>query len=306
MRQRRPRLFMLALTVAIYALIALLSWSGGMSLQVRELAPFVLSVALATGVISYLSGRGNMFQLQAVVDCIGCGVLLTVPIVASTYLAMSVGMPLADETLAAADAFIGMDWKTVMEFVDANPVLATIFNLAYGSFSYQLLLWPIVLACMGRQARAYQTVASYAVLCMLSSLISVWWPAVGTYVFYAYDSITLQNIDTKFAYFFLQQFNAVRSDPEFVWSMMNSAGILTFPSVHAAVAVLCAWAAWDVRGLRYPAVMLNIAMALSTVPVGSHYLVDVVAGMGVAAISIAFVGWLTNEVALKRDPAFAA
>jgi len=49
---------------------------------------------------------------------------------------------------------------------------------------------------------------------------------------------------------------------------------LTFPSVHAAVAVLMIvhyWWHWWV-------VPLNVAMFFSTVPVGRHYVVDLLAG----------------------------
>jgi membrane-associated phospholipid phosphatase len=102
------------------------------------------------------------------------------------------------------------------------------------------------------------------------------------------------------------QFYAVRDNPHFVWSLKESAGIMTFPSVHAAVAVLCAWSAWDLKALRYPVLALNIAMALSAVPSASHYLIDVVAGLGVAAFSIASVVLLTKEACPKTKPAFAA
>lgn len=85
----------------------------------------------------------------------------------------------------------------------------------------------------------------------------------------------------------------------------ESVGILTFPSVHAAVASLCAWAAWKIKMLRYPALALNIAMAFSAVPSASHYLTDILAGVGVAAFSIASIVLLTKETSPKTEPTFA-
>ena len=65
------------------------------------------------------------------------------------------------------------------------------------------------------------------------------------------------------------------------------AGLITFPSFHAAGAVLLAWGFRSVPLLGIPFVALNIAM-LATIPViGSHYFVDVIGGIAVAALAIA-------------------
>ena len=112
---------------------------------------------------------------------------------------------------------------------------------------------------------------------------------MGTYSHYGLDGTALRNLDATYGYYFLEQFNAVREDPNFVWNIRNSAGIVTFPSGHAAIAVACAWAAWDLKWARYPALALNVAMAVSAVPSANHYLVDVIAGVLIALISIAAV-----------------
>ena len=53
-----------------------------------------------------------------------------------------------------------------------------------------------------------------------------------------------------------------------------------------AAAVILAWAAWPMRAIRWPAILLNGAMLVSAVPIGGHYLIDIVAGCVVAAIGI--------------------
>jgi membrane-associated phospholipid phosphatase len=64
---------------------------------------------------------------------------------------------------------------------------------------------------------------------------------------------------------------------------------VTFPSFHAALAAITAWAFWQTRFVAYPALILNIAVTLAAMPVGGHYFVDIVAGLAIAAISIAVV-----------------
>jgi membrane-associated phospholipid phosphatase len=63
-------------------------------------------------------------------------------------------------------------------------------------------------------------------------------------------------------------------------------GIVTFPSFHVAAAVLLAWAGANLPLLRYPMIVLNILMLLSAIPIGGHYLIDVIAGCLVAVGSI--------------------
>jgi membrane-associated phospholipid phosphatase len=64
---------------------------------------------------------------------------------------------------------------------------------------------------------------------------------------------------------------------------LNSEGIITFPSLHAALGVLFPAALWRVRKLRWIALTLNGLLLLATPVYGSHYMVDVAAGILVAA-----------------------
>ena len=64
-------------------------------------------------------------------------------------------------------------------------------------------------------------------------------------------------------------------------------GIVTFPSIHAGIALILAWAAWSSTALRYPLLVLNALMAIGAVTHGAHYFVDVIAGLLVAVAVIA-------------------
>jgi membrane-associated phospholipid phosphatase len=59
-------------------------------------------------------------------------------------------------------------------------------------------------------------------------------------------------------------------------------GIISMPSFHATGAVLTAIALWPVRHLRWPVAIYESVMVAATVPMGAHYLVDVVAGVALA------------------------
>jgi membrane-associated phospholipid phosphatase len=84
---------------------------------------------------------------------------------------------------------------------------------------------------------------------------------------------------------------------------------MTFPSVHAALAVLFAWSLWDWKLLgyralpllRYPALVWNILVAISAFIIANHYVIDVIAGIAVGAVSIGVVCFATKSD--RRQPA---
>ncbi|TNM66227.1 phosphatase PAP2 family protein [Aliirhizobium smilacinae] len=292
---RNPRHFLLAITVFSYVSIYGLALAVGFKIDVRDSLQSIIGIALITASLSLLASRLQMQALRAVAECVGCGLLLIAPIALSTYLAIGTNLPLADAQLAAWDRMLGIEWVTLMRWIDERDLLSQFLNWAYRTFSYQLLLWPVVLILCNRVERAYQMVSAYAVLCLASSAMSILWPAVGTYTYYGFDADSLANIDRTYGYYFLDQFHAVRDNPNFVWRLAESVGILTFPSVHAGVAVLCAWAMWEVRFFRYPVLMINIGMAISAVPDANHYVVDVIMGCCVALYAVAFVVMMTRR-----------
>lgn len=215
---------------------------------------------------------------------LGC-IAMAMPVVLSTYLAMRLNQPLVDHQLEAIDNLF-FDWRTFITFVDGRPLLARILGLAYESFLFQLLVLPLALSLSGAPARAYRMAILFGIVCFASSIIAIWYPAIGTFPRYLSESDRLANINTHFGYHFLNEFNAIRSDPNFLFTPDKLAGILTFPSVHAAVAMLCAWAAWGNKLLRLPFLALNILMMVSAVSHGSHYMIDVLAGVALALACI--------------------
>ena len=297
-RSARRVLFVTAATsfVTVLALVLLsrmrVEYSSFVQLLVWNGALLLIS--------AYCSWRG-MIGLRHLLEAITLGFLLTILVSISTYIAALPALPLVDEHLARLDRSLGFDWNSFVLEVDSRSWLAHILGLAYQSFAIQLLMLPLLLAGLKQVARAYRFVTAYALIGLSASLISVWFPAVGAFHFYNVAQGDLDNINVFFGYFFLDQFEAVRTDPQFVFSMQDLAGIVTFPSVHAAVAALCAWAAWSVRYLRYPVLLINVGMATSAITHGSHYLVDVPAGMLLAFASISLTIRFSSRPRQKAD-----
>jgi membrane-associated phospholipid phosphatase len=63
-------------------------------------------------------------------------------------------------------------------------------------------------------------------------------------------------------------------------------GVITFPSFHAAAALLFIWGLWRVAVVRWLSLFLNGIMLVATPVFGGHYFADVAAGLLVATLSI--------------------
>src|SRR5205823_14637233 len=72
-------------------------------------------------------------------------------------------------------------------------------------------------------------------------------------------------------------------------------GMVTFPSAHTAAALALAWAVWREKWLRWPSAFLNMALCVGAIVIGSHYLVDIIGGLALGALSIQVAGRLVGS-----------
>lgn len=294
METRRLRIILAALIVTSYVATFTGAMMMGIRIDVSSFVPILAFIVAMTVFLNAYAKWRSLPRLTALGDTIFGGIALVIPVLIATYLAMRANKPLADETLVALDVMVGFNWRAFVDFIDGHPYLATALGVGYQSFTIQLICIPLLLCVLRQEPRAYIFIISYALIGFVSSIVAIWFPALGTYVVYAVGQDELKNIHAHFAYFFLDQFHAVRNDPDFVLSLDGAAGILTFPSVHAAVAYLCAWATWSIRWLRWPSLCLNLLMATSAISHANHYFVDVLAAVPITAFCIVSTCWLAR------------
>lgn len=273
--------FALFSTATVFALLPLTKVSFTFTDPVSLSYIFIIYLAIAI-----YCWKRRLFRLAPAFESVGLGVFMTIPSLIASYMAASMNMPLSDHALALADRAILFDWESFIAFIDSQPVFSHTLAFAYSSLAAQLLALPVILGFAGRYKRIYVMILSYGVICYLTCFVSIWFPAAGTYAFYGPSSVRVDNINNYYGFAFLADFNAVRESAAFNLTVQNADGIITFPSLHAAGALLCAWAAWGLKPLRYPLAVWNTLMTVSAVSHGSHYLVDIIAGLLLAAASI--------------------
>lgn len=223
--------------------------------------------------------------------------LLAIPL---SYVAASANLPLQDAAFARFDRWLGLDWQGYYDFVSARPALVPYFYIAYAMISLPTFGVPILLGLTGNFARLQRFTLACILTAVVTILASALLPAIGTFQEYGIPADT----PTFTASGYLVQVDeipAVRNGSLRVLSFETLTGIVTFPSFHAAAAVLALWACWGVWWMRPFALMAYGGMLLATPLVGGHYFADVFAGCGVAVLAI-MAAKFTRERASARIP----
>jgi membrane-associated phospholipid phosphatase len=250
----------------------------------------------------------QMRECQPVVEVTLLFLLLNFALLPITYVAVRFNLPIADPWLAQVDDLLGFSWKGYVDFVDRSPLISAGLLLAYVSFGVQLICLPAYFALADNASRAFAMVFAYGIVGIVAAVISIWFPSYGALHHYGYTQADFLNVNTHFMTSFLEQFHLARSSESMTMSFQEAEGLLTFPSVHAAVAALCAWAAWGSRYLRYPFLLLNVAMAASTISHGGHFAIDAPAGMLLAVLAIVLVKTLfrglNTDMSLANERGF--
>jgi membrane-associated phospholipid phosphatase len=201
-----------------------------------------------------------------------------------SYIAASANLPLCDAALDTMDRALGFDWKALLAWMNTAPFLYRVLRPIYLSLTLQMTTVVLCLAFSGRHLWLRTYTLAFLCAALVCIAISAALPAAGAWPHYgltASDSGILPTVSTSWPVFY-----GLRDGSFRVLVAVGSEGIITFPSLHAALAVLVTAALWPVRYLRWAAVILNTAMLIATPIDGSHYFSDVLAGVALAALSL--------------------
>jgi membrane-associated phospholipid phosphatase len=209
-----------------------------------------------------------------------------------SYVGAKTGFPLRDTQIASIDAYLGFHWPTFAHWIDHRAYLLGFLNASYATFTAQLILTAVALFVFQRYDELDRFFLTFICASLLAEALSSLAPTLGPAASLApgVSFAHVRMIGRTTAEILL----ALRNGTLTTIDLRSLDGIISFPSLHAAVAILVPFfLRWN-RALFWPAVALNSLMLISAVPSGNHYLSDVVAGVGVAAVSIALLnhGWL--------------
>jgi membrane-associated phospholipid phosphatase len=280
----------------------------GFSIEPVALAiPTAVAALLAVTAYAYTFAKTNRadpkltFPLGAISQ-----LLLVVTIMGPlTYLAGTANWPLQDDVLLTIDRALGMDPELIASYVNDHGWLGELLLRGYGLIKWPLLGIPIVLALVSGLVRLQLFVLAFSLALILTVSISAFMPAIGTYYGLNIAPSKFPSVDASLYAAQLRDILALREGSLRHLELFKLAGIVSFPSFHAASAVLYMWALWPVRVIGSLSVALNLLMIAATPVIGAHYMIDVIGGVGIATLSILLSKYFSGVLRPSSSTAYA-
>jgi membrane-associated phospholipid phosphatase len=216
----------------------------------------------------------------------GLAVIIWAAIMAdSTALAgLRSGAPLIDDSLASVDAMLGLDAPMLVAWVARHSPVIWVLEFAYLSAVPLMLATVIVLGLTRRESRLWEFCLVFVGSVLTCAFLSALMPAAGIYVHYRIPPEILALLPASAGRFYLPVFEAYRSGAVDTVYLHRLEGVVTFPSFHAVMALMAAYAlSGGLRWLSGPVWAWSGLILISTIPIGGHYATDLVAGAAVWA-----------------------
>jgi membrane-associated phospholipid phosphatase len=211
-------------------------------------------------------------------------VVLGLSLACLSYIGAMSSLPLRDGEMIAIDRHLGFDWLEIMSGLDRWPAILTLLDGAYATFTSQLIATVLVLILARRTRELDRFLVTFVCATLIAEITSALVPTVGPMTALAGHG-EFANLATL-----------GRATGETVLALRHGAltvidlgainGIISFPSLHAAVAVIVPFSLRWNKPLFWPFVALDAVMLVSAVPSGNHYLTDVIGGVAVAVLAI--------------------
>jgi membrane-associated phospholipid phosphatase len=260
-----------------------------LSLDLRGTALPLLTLALMAG-LALIYGRWRPARRIAAAaamtaDLIAFGLVFG----AASYLAAAAGRPMMAAQFAAADHRLGFDWQVYVPFVRAIPALRGLLHFGYTMMVEQLGLVVIAFTLLGRFQWLRISVDAFGLMALTAIVLSGFFPAVDADVYFGamVPQMTPQGWIADLQR--VQDFLNLRDGFLVQIPVIDTTGIVTFPSFHTMCGFLFAVAFAQIRLLRWPAVAINALLIAATPVEGGHYFIDMLVGIALAAAILAAI-----------------
>jgi hypothetical protein len=283
-KQFRFNWLLLAIAVAVFDLCLLLT-----NFRVRPLGYLlVLAVACLYGIGGNYRGRWSQTRPRvfAMSTALAQIILALAVLTSISYIATAADLPLQDARLFAADRAVGFDFRAILSHVNDRVWLIEILAFGYNAISWEIWLIVVALPLAGYTRRTAEYISAWLLGLGITCCITIIVPAIGVYQALGTAASDFPNITPQSYLDTLVEIPLLREGALRTLDLGQLLGVVTFPSFHAATAVLYGWALWPVRWARPFNLALNGVMLAATPICGGHYLMDVLAGVVVATAAI--------------------
>jgi membrane-associated phospholipid phosphatase len=278
-----PTFLLLAATAAATLIMGI---AQGFTLNYVPLLGLFPIVVTTSAIAWFYTHRRNDPRIVALMHSVSFFFLVPATLALMSYVFAAKNLPLVDGMLADADRLMGFDWTAHLALIWSWPTLGHALEGAYHATGITLFLTLIILIVMKRTEQSMELWFLMVATGIVTMVTATFVPAEGAFVFHQPNPALSQEAAALNGIWHLEHFRAVREGTLRHLDVGKIEGIVTFPSYHTAMAIIFAWV---LRGTVFvlPAALFSAVVVLSTLAIGGHYLIDVIAGAAVTATVIA-------------------
>jgi hypothetical protein len=196
-----------------------------------------------------------------------------------TYLSATPALPLQDDLLASGDAALGFQWLVMYNWIRQHPGVGHILSICYASLFLELLVLGVWLSWRRYEQRIGEFFWIACLAILQTSILSALLPATSAFVHFGLPERAT----------WLHDLEALRGGSNLHFALADLDGIVSFPSFHTVLAILVIYIARGTGMVGSAFIVWNAIMLFSIPSFGGHYLIDMVGGAVVLAISIRLV-----------------
>jgi len=242
--------------------------------------------AILLAVLSiYYTYRGGDSLVLCMVTLLHIG-SYTTAISVLIYAVTSLAFPVADPWLQGFDRLVGFSPQAIVQWTREHPAINHWSTWVYLFIVPETMLTILAIAFCNQRILLEQFVCQFMLGTGICAVTGCFFPAAGP----AYNH-GIEPAEWQLPY--LDHFLRLRSGEPFLFSWQGTEGLVTFPSFHTAWAIMLilVWRK-QTKWLSVPISIFSVMIILSTLTTASHYIIDIVGGIGLAGVC----AWASQHV----------
>jgi hypothetical protein len=252
-------------------------WAESAGFQFSGFMPLIKGVAMLTGLGFAFDCFPRVRQVAEASHYCALWFAFAVSLVIYSYVVATLRMPLWDARFERADLALGFNWAAGFAWVmSSSRLIRFTLEHAYNSMMIQIFVSLGFFAIIGRTDRNRELLWIGMLAVVLAVTLSGPFPALGPYTTGPMPSWSAELLK-------------IRDGSLTKIALPHLNGIVAFPSCHALLAVLLVYVHRPPLKTFWPVLVLNILMMAAAPFAGHHYLVDLIAGCAMVAITAPIV-----------------
>ncbi|MEE4453152.1 phosphatase PAP2 family protein [Novosphingobium resinovorum] len=275
--------FSIVLLLGSFALLATIILTCGMTLDWSGLGTCIAFsiAALAAGIAMKLAGGTPRVADLLLVVAVMAGA--TVCNTLSMNVGLRLHMPLIDAGLVASDHVLGFDPAMLVRAFALSPRITEWLGIAYTQSN-----WAAIAVVLGRCLMPdpdWRPFVAYSGGLLAASVISVVTPAMGNIAYSHLFDLQGHGLPYGAGTYHLDAFRYYYHGTAPIAGNAHISGVGVFPSFHTIMGLVIAT---GLRGTRFhlAGAAFGIATIVATIPMGSHYVTDIVGGTVIWALAM--------------------